>query len=439
MSGTAPGEHQMAFYAPTTIATVSAKKNSHHHHHHHHSEQQQQQIDPEEIISDNDHLTHYDIKKLIGSGEFCDVFKALERSSGRTVALKRLKIRQMFDGKARFDCMREIQLLRKLDHPNIIRHIESFFANSELYIVLEYANAGDLSKMLDYFRKKAIALNEKNVWNFFSQVVTGLRYMHSKRVMHRDLKPANVLINKDGTVKLGDLGLSAILSATSDHARSLVGTPYYMAPERLSELEYTFSADIWSLGCLLYELVTLYPPFYEDNQSLAMLMRKIQHRQYRPVTSYPQTGPPGSAASRPEVAAIIDACLVLEPSARADLEQVYQVAKRMNRQFQGQPSSTTTATISASNSNPSLLSPHTSGSSGGGEVQKMDVDGEDEEEMGEQKMTSNHDLNRRRAQSDACAAFPGSGNHTSNTSSSSSTTQHPKTLKQIYRNLKSIF
>lgn len=282
-----------------------------------------------------DLLNRYEVKKLIGSGEFCDVFKAIDQwsinnQSSTIVALKRLKLRQMMDPKNRFDCLREIRLLRKLDHPNIIRHIESFFANNELFIVLEYADAGDLSKMLDYFRRKGIMLNHKNVWNFFTQICTGLSYMHSKRVMHRDLKPANVLINRDGTVKLGDLGLSAILSATSDNARSLVGTPYYMAPERLKEMEYNFTADIWSLGCLLYELVTLYPPFYEPNQNIHGLMRKIQALDFVPINVQNRSG-------LIEIAYLINSCLVLEPSNRIDLDRIHAISKQMNDRYQLNP------------------------------------------------------------------------------------------------------
>lgn len=278
----------------------------------------------DQIISSTDSLAKYDVNKKIGSGEFCDVFKAINRQTGTIVALKRLKICQILDGQSRFDCLREIRLLRKLDHPNIIRLTESFYANNELFIVLEYANAGDLSKMLDYCRKKQTALTEKNVWNFFSQVCTGLSYMHGQRVMHRDLKPANILINRDGTIKLGDLGLSAILSATSDNARSLVGTPYYMAPERLSEQEYNFKADIWSLGCLLYELVTLYPPFYEPNQNLQMLMSKIRNLNYRPIA--------GQYCA--EVTFIVNSCLRFQPQERVDLEQVYAISKQMHERYQ---------------------------------------------------------------------------------------------------------
>lgn len=267
-------------------------------------------------------LSKFTIEKKVGSGEFCDVYRA--QYHGETVALKCLKISQMFNSKIRSGCLREIQLLRKLNHPNIVRLIEYFFANNELYIALEYANAGDLSKMLAYFRKKQKYISERNVWNFFSQVCAGLAYMHSQRVMHRDIKPANVLLNRDSRVMLADFGLSLVLSATTDNAQSFVGTPYYMAPERLRESQYNFKADIWSLGCLLYELVTLYSPFFEPEQNLSALCSKISTLNYKPI----------DVKCSDEIGYIVSHCLLLEPDARADIEVIAEIASRMDRHFQ---------------------------------------------------------------------------------------------------------
>lgn len=288
-----------------------------------------QPLEPEEedIKCDNDHLRNYEVRKQVGSGEFCDVFRAIKRDTGQVVALKRLKMRQMFSAQNRMTCLREIRVLRKLNHPNIIRHIESFFANNELFIALEYADCGDLSRMLDYLRKHGNQLSEKKIWNFFGQVCAGLAYMHSQWVMHRDIKPANVLINRDHTVKLADFGLSLLLSATTDNARSLVGTPYYMAPERLNEQEYSFSADIWSLGCLLYELVTLHPPFYDPNQSLQMLIQKIRNFDLRPL---------GDGYSA-EIGFIITNCLVWEPDRRIELKEIHSIAQQMQQRFARPP------------------------------------------------------------------------------------------------------
>lgn len=285
--------------------------------------------DPSEIGEHSQEYlsTTYQVKKIIGSGEFCVVYKAVHQRTGETVALKQLKICQMFDAKERFHSLSEIRLLRKLEHPNIIRHIESFFVNNELFIVLEYADAGDLSKMLNYFRRKGERVPEKIVWNFFAQICAGLTYMHQQRAMHRDIKPANVLIYKRGTVKLSDFGFSRLLNATTDNAKTLVGTPYYMAPERLNEMEYNFSADIWSLGCLLYELITLMPPFFEENQNMASLLSKI----HRLDVDYSYVDSQGHSS---ELGYIIRSCLILNPSDRMNILDIWAVAKRMDDQFQ---------------------------------------------------------------------------------------------------------
>lgn len=169
--------------------------------------------------------------------------------------------------------MQEGRVLASLKHPYIVRYRENFTEAGWFCILMDYCEGGDLTRQIEHARKRREGLVEGQILRWFTQAVLALKYIHDKHILHRDLKPSNFFLSKSGSLKMGDFGIAKVLSCTMACAQTQIGTPYYLSPEVCQEKPYAWPADIWSLGCILYEMCALKVPFNASN--ISGLVQKI--------------------------------------------------------------------------------------------------------------------------------------------------------------------
>ncbi|GEQ67361.1 hypothetical protein JCM33374_g1025 [Metschnikowia sp. JCM 33374] len=197
----------------------------------------------------------YHVDCLLGKGSFGEVYKSKHLKTGQTFALKIIDLEEASDVR---DLIKEIHFLSRVRSPYLTRYYETFLQETKMWIVLEYCGGGSCSDLLKCFGK----LKEATACFILRDVLRGLEYLHGQRKVHRDIKSANILLTEDGKVKLADFGVSGEMSLTRTRRNTLVGTPYWMAPEVISHSAkgYDTKADIWSTGITAIEFVTGHPP-----------------------------------------------------------------------------------------------------------------------------------------------------------------------------------
>uniref|UniRef100_H2YS06 Serine/threonine-protein kinase Nek2 n=2 Tax=Ciona savignyi TaxID=51511 RepID=H2YS06_CIOSA len=237
-------------------------------------------------------LCDYEILYLIGSGSYGKCLKVRRKSDSKILVWKDMDYGSMTEPEKQ-QLVSEVNLLRELKHKYIVRYHDRIIdrSKSRLYLIMEYCAGGDLASLITKCRKDRSFLDEETILKIFSQLLLALQACHGQRrrngnqgkVLHRDLKPANVFLDENNDVKLGDFGLARVLHHDTSFAKTFVGTPYYMSPEQMNKVQYNDKSDIWSLGCLIYELCALVPPFTAPNQKL--LAVKIKEGQFRRIPS----------------------------------------------------------------------------------------------------------------------------------------------------------
>jgi len=250
----------------------------------------------------------FELLKFLGKGTFGAVYQARRAEDKRIYAIKKVDTRRM-STKERTESVNEIRVLASLSGPHVITFNEAFVDADILYIVTEFATHGDLLGYLKHAKRNG-QLPEATVWALFIQMCLGVQSLHDKNILHRDLKAANVFMFSNSYLKLGDFGVSKVLKTTEQLARTQVGTPYYVAPEVWRNKPYNNKCDMWSLGCLLYELCTYRPPF--EAGSMEALARTIMRGKYDQIPAMYSKG------MRDAVARL----LVVEPQRRASVQEV---------------------------------------------------------------------------------------------------------------------
>ena len=217
--------------------------------------------------------------RVLGNGSFGEAFLVQRHEAGqpRKYVLKQIGTLQMSAEELR-KAEREVEVLRKFSHFNIISYIESFVLGGRLCIVTEYADGGDLGDAVKTRLEAGDGFSDDEVLSIFVQLCLALRHVHHHRIIHRDVKAKNVFltgaaVGPNITVKLGDFGVARVMSGSGSLADTQIGTPLYISPEIYEDKPYGKKSDIWSLGVLLHEIIALEMPFRATN--LAALVRKI--------------------------------------------------------------------------------------------------------------------------------------------------------------------
>ena len=230
-----------------------------------------------------DKSSDFEILQILGKGSQGNVYKVCSLINHKIYAMKIIDLdfpkemneneRKEKESEIKY-AYNGIELLKKLNHPNVVKYYKHFKENNKIYIIMEYFDNGDLNtyiKVLKYIKNNGQTIKHDELWNIFYQCMSGLLYLHSSNIAHRDIKPSNIFMSKNKMVKIGDFGVSALIKEKTELEKfktmknSFVGTKEYLAPEIYLK-NYNEKVDIFSMGCVFYELYFLTTYRKEDYQ-----------------------------------------------------------------------------------------------------------------------------------------------------------------------------
>ena len=220
--------------------------------------------------------------KVVGKGSFGFALLVQRTDDRKLYIMKIIDVTKM-DQKQKEEALNEVHVLKAMRHPYIVTYRESFMDKRCLCIVMDYADGGDMYRKIAKQKQLGKGFPENMILDWFVQICLAIKHIHDKKILHRDLKTQNVFLTSKGEVKIGDFGIARVLQHTYDCAQTAIGTPYYLSPEICQEQPYNQKSDIWSIGCILYEMTTLRHAF--DANNMKGLVVKILKGNYPAIPS----------------------------------------------------------------------------------------------------------------------------------------------------------
>mmetsp|Transcript_30317 Transcript_30317/g.84725 ORF Transcript_30317/g.84725 Transcript_30317/m.84725 type:complete len:501 (+) Transcript_30317:50-1552(+) len=262
----------------------------------------------DQLVSQEDPNARYKDMKRIGEGAAGEVFSAMDTTTGQKVAVKKMAL----NGESLKLLITEISIMKSSHHDNIVNYMDSYIVDDQLWVVMEYMGGGCLTEVLEQFDH--VKMTEGQIALCCVETLKALLYIHSLHRIHRDIKSDNILLNDKGEVKVADFGYAAQLTQQQQKRNTVVGTPYWMAPELIRGHDYGIKVDIWSLGIMVMEMAEGEPPYMEFPPLRALFLITTK--------GIPDLKEPQKWS--PEFRDFVSKCLIKEVDERPDAGQLLQ-------------------------------------------------------------------------------------------------------------------